>query len=53
MEDSTLPTKKIAPTWASYGADYAVEKYDFQKYKISDPPPVDVDPITIEFRKSK
>ncbi len=53
MTNEQTPPKRPAPLWASYGPNYAVEKYDFQVWKRSDPPPIDADPDIRKFPDAK
>ncbi len=51
MPEGNNPPKKPEPIYGLYGPDYAVEKYDFQKYKRSNPPDIDDEPIIKSFPK--
>lgn len=44
---------KLETLWSARTASYCIEAYDFQFWKISDPPPPDADPIIIPFPISR
>ncbi len=54
MSEAPKPPKKPPPMLAGlYGPDYAVEKYDFQRWTTRNPPDIDADPIIREFPMKK
>lgn len=49
MPDATKGRGKIEALWTALLGSCVAAGYDFQYYKISQPPPVDAEPVTIPF----
>ena len=53
MSDRRKRRGKIEALWRAFLGDCVAAGFDFQYYKISDPPPHDADPVILHLPKTK
>lgn len=53
MPDVPKRPRKIDPLWTALLGTCIAAGYDFQKYKISDPPDINADPVILDISDRK